>query len=975
MASVGGRPKRGDHSNEKFKQYSFQLLYSESKRIVRRLQNQKDLFTDLLQTDNVDMMNREVKKLDGILEQLLETYARIRDLVQEMGTFSDDRESEHFQSLVAVVDKEDSAVFTIKKDVSAWMVAHSRDVETLSVGSGRSGRSRESRAAVSQRTQRSGSLRSVRSGSTESVRSVKSDGSRTSRVSQKAKVAGLKAELEVLTNEGEKEISEQVRNMKLAAEIYEREQSALLKAEMVQIKERILLQDGDVRDEENFQPHALQDYDLAAKDSGNTELPNHDNVLLQQWLDNLMKVPDSGVRSKFGDESNYYKGRPSNIADEGQKIDDRSHIGHVIGGMKALADDLRREEELPQTYNLDQDEGEEECKKVRKEQVYRDGHNQAMNLMQDCSVQVKPPLNVTTRRRKVEINTPGISRHDDHQPTNEGAQNRVHEKSFRVSTTTDQVAEFSLSMLKMLKAQSAPKVDIDTFSGDSIEYVYFRENFRDMVESVVEDQRGRLNRLIQYTSGEAKELIRHCIHNDPNNCYNDAISLLEREYGNPLRIGCAYLEKLKNWPAVKNGDASGFRSLYRFLLQCLAYQKNGFLSGLDSPLMIRSIQLKLPVNMQDKWSHIVCKVRKRDERETVFKDFVAFVESESAVLNDPIYSRGVGEKLKVNKIVAKPGTKLPTKQTEEPVEEVNATQESALIVCPCCSSQHDLDDCEDFKKKTIKERKQCLYELKLCWACYGPGHKAQECVQKRVCNICSQSHPTALHVFKTNAICEQGNGNGSGMCVVPVQLSHSSHPGEKLLVYAMLDECSQGCFIKEDVLMHFSKAPKIETSITTETLHGDETLLALRSSGFGVECSASHELEHNPSEMVLLPTVYSRTDLPMEVDDIPSKEFVSRWDYLERVSRTFSEATNINIPVGLLIGRNCPKAMEPVEVIASKGEGPYAYRTRLGWCVGSTWNESNKITVNKISLEQGRLPVKDIASGLPSSRLLGSSEH
>ena len=57
---MGGRPKRGEHRNEKYKQYSFQLLYAESKRVVRRLQNQEALFNDLLQTDNVEMMNHEV---------------------------------------------------------------------------------------------------------------------------------------------------------------------------------------------------------------------------------------------------------------------------------------------------------------------------------------------------------------------------------------------------------------------------------------------------------------------------------------------------------------------------------------------------------------------------------------------------------------------------------------------------------------------------------------------------------------------------------------------------------------------------------------------------------------------------------------------------------------------------------------------------------------------------------------------------
>ena len=40
-----------------------------------------------------------------------------------------------------------------------------------------------------------------------------------------------------------------------------------------------------------------------------------------------------------------------------------------------------------------------------------------------------------------------------------------------------------------------------------------------------------------------------------------------------------------------------------------------------------------------------------------------------------------------------------------------------------------------------------------------------------------------------------------------------------------------------------------------------------------------------------------------------------------------------SIPIGLLIGGDCPRAQEPYEVIPSDCGGPYAYRARLGWCI------------------------------------------
>ena len=35
----------------------------------------------------------------------------------------------------------------------------------------------------------------------------------------------------------------------------------------------------------------------------------------------------------------------------------------------------------------------------------------------------------------------------------------------------------------------------------------------------------------------------------------------------------------------------------------------------------------------------------------------------------------------------------------------------------------------------------------------------------------------------------------------------------------------------------------------------------------------------------------------------------------------------------MLTGANCMKALEPMEIIASQGGGPYAYKTNLGWCI------------------------------------------
>ena len=102
---------------------------------------------------------------------------------------------------------------------------------------------------------------------------------------------------------------------------------------------------------------------------------------------------------------------------------------------------------------------------------------------------------------------------------------------------------FERSLVEVLQLQSAPKVDVDIFSGEILEYQYFIETFKEVVERVIHDERGRLTRLIQSTSGEAKELIKHCIHESRDTCYSHAMSLYLNSTSGILIVSQAHISK------------------------------------------------------------------------------------------------------------------------------------------------------------------------------------------------------------------------------------------------------------------------------------------------------------------------------------------------------------------------------------------------------------------------------------------------
>ena len=72
------------------------------------------------------------------------------------------------------------------------------------------------------------------------------------------------------------------------------------------------------------------------------------------------------------------------------------------------------------------------------------------------------------------------------------------------------------AMFKLVDLHTVPAVDIDIFSGDPLEYDFFRATFHDVVERKVADPMGRLTRLYKYTAGDAKELILSIVYGRKN---------------------------------------------------------------------------------------------------------------------------------------------------------------------------------------------------------------------------------------------------------------------------------------------------------------------------------------------------------------------------------------------------------------------------------------------------------------------------
>ena len=177
-----------------------------------------------------------------------------------------------------------------------------------------------------------------------------------------------------------------------------------------------------------------------------------------------------------------------------------------------------------------------------------------------------------------------------------------------------------------------------------------------------------------------------------------------------------------------------------------------------------------------------------------------------------------------------------------------------------------------------------------------------------------------LDDLKCAATSKEHGSNVISMGVVPVKVKHE-HGANELATYAMLDNCSQGSFILDSLIKTLGVTGS-KTTINLKTLHGVGSEKTVSVEGIKVA-----QLQGN-SSWLNLPKTHARRNLPVDKKEIAMPARISKWEYLKLMSNEIVQ--DEDIVVGHLIGANCIKALEPMKIIPSKEDGPYANKTLLG---------------------------------------------
>ena len=108
--------------------------------------------------------------------------------------------------------------------------------------------------------------------------------------------------------------------------------------------------------------------------------------------------------------------------------------------------------------------------------------------------------------------------------------------------------------------------------------------------------------------------------------------------------------------------------------------------------------------------------------------------------------------------------------------------------------------------------------------------------------------------------------NFISMCVLLVKVSYAGSK-KQISTYAMLDNCSQGCFVKDSIRKNLGANGR-KTEITIKTLNGEQKMKSTVMSGLKVRSDSDGDTKR----WLDLPATYTKEELPADVEEVPTRE-------------------------------------------------------------------------------------------------------
>ena len=187
---------------------------------------------------------------------------------------------------------------------------------------------------------------------------------------------------------------------------------------------------------------------------------------------------------------------------------------------------------------------------------------------------------------------------------------------------------------------SIPKVVIDKFEGDPLEYQAFIATFDELVHSKTSDNQIKLTRLLQYTAGPAKQAIKYCALVGGADGYSQARTILKDRFGDKHTLSQKIISDLKQGKSVSK--AHEFQQVADDLRTGLTVlEKQGMVAEIDTQQNILDILGRFPSFVKGKWRKHALDYKRDNSIYPNFASFVKFVAQFAADSCDPVYGTDI----------------------------------------------------------------------------------------------------------------------------------------------------------------------------------------------------------------------------------------------------------------------------------------------------------------------------------------------
>lgn len=316
-----------------------------------------------------------------------------------------------------------------------------------------------------------------------------------------------------------------------------------------------------------------------------------------------------------------------------------------------------------------------------------------------------------------------------------------------------------LSHKELLTLLNLPKVELEPFDGDPLKYHSFVAVFDDNVDSILQDGRTKLTRLLQYTCGEAKIAIRPCSLIGGDVGYTQAREILKKRFGNHHLITEKIINNLKNGKQVKT--PRDLQNISDELIHChVILNQMKRLHEIDTQSCIVDIVNRLPSSIRSRWRRFALEQKRQTDSYPNFKALVEFVSKETDDATDPVYGvKSFSPKEEcddIDHVEVKPSiSSFATK--------VNP-MENKVPGCVLCGHDHHLFYCDAFKSLNPQQRYQFVKRNRLCENCLLGNHQVDNCRRSSVCSIegCGKKHTRFIHIDDVNYSGSKIAANGAG---------------------------------------------------------------------------------------------------------------------------------------------------------------------------------------------------------------------